>query len=377
MTTPLPTVIWVIPVFDSNSPSPFPLKNRTLVLEWNALNEEQVRECLEILRDRDTPLPNPSSLTSTVMSISRNTTQPDERMLSFRSFFNEKELGENCYEQRRGVWVNLNREYIEDENGIEISMHQIIQNITGCEYPIIAGEPDSVLRLPPAVPNPKSWSKESANTIAQFLEVVELIHASDWIKCTPKLTIEVQSIRDQTEIPSQESTTLLESIFPNVRETQSVLPFFRQLHSKKDRLFRKACEQFVSICNDPARNDWIHDQLISFEEMIESPPIPFGGPHSRKKIIEMYMYGARLLHSESDHGDDQKLHEFIEQQGIPRVASAFNASLWDILNYATSTYRVIKRDFDYWLQHCELERPTRIAIPNLFENVIANPKNDA
>lgn len=375
MPTRLPTVIWVISLFDSRSPSPLPLKNRSLVLDWKALNEEQVRECLEILRDRDTQLPNPSSFTSTVMSISRNTIQPDERMLRFRSFFNERELEASDSEPTRYVTVSLNREYMEDESGAEISMYQIMQHMTGQEYPIIAGDPDSVLRLPPALPNPKSWSEESANTIAQFLEVVVLIHASEWIRCTPRLTHELQTSENSNAVTTGDPAKLLESIVPDVRETQSVLAYFRQLHAK-DKLFIRTCDAFVAACRDSARNQWIEEQKHSFNTMIDSKENPFCSGYSPREVIAMFMYGAGLLHSEANRGADKDLFDFIQKDGIYRVRSAFNNCLWDILSYATVSYHVIKRDFNHWITECKLAAPTRVSIPDLFKNVEADSGSD-
>ncbi len=84
MTEPLPIVLWMISVFDRKSTSPLPLKNRSYVLDWSALDEGQIIDCLEILKDRMNSLPSPSSFTSTVMSISRDTKMPDDRMLKYR-----------------------------------------------------------------------------------------------------------------------------------------------------------------------------------------------------------------------------------------------------------------------------------------------------
>jgi hypothetical protein len=176
-------------------------------------------------------------------------------------------------------------------------------------------------------------------------------------------------------MPHVDSTDLIESIIPNVRETQSVLAYFRQLHAA-DKLFIRACDAFVATCSDKTRNDWVDDQKRSFKEMIDSPAIPFGEKYSPREIIAMFMYGARLLHSESNRGDDTRLSEFIREQGIHRVSCAFNNSLWNILNYATSTYHVIKRDYDHWLRKCGLAPPTRITIPHLFQNVVADPRTD-
>lgn len=376
MTEPLPIVLWMISVFDRKSTSPLPLKNRSYVLDWSALDEGQIIDCLEILKDRMNSLPSPSSFTSTVMSISRDTKMPDDRMLKYRPFFIEHELENTPPEPKRYITVSLNRDYVEDENGSEISMYQIMQHMTGHEYPIIAGDHESVLRLPPVTPIPNSWTAESANTLSQFLEVVELIHASKWIRRVPRLTFEVESGGDPMTLRPSNSEKLLEFLVPDDHDTQSVLSYFRQLHSKKDQLFKKACESFLKTSSDPARNAWVEDQLQGFEQMIASPPIPFGGTHSRKKIIEMFMYGARMLHAESEYGDDKRLSKLIQEQGTHRVACAFANSLWDILCSATTTYHVIKRDYNYWVTECGLTPPTRVAIPDLFKSISAKPKSD-
>jgi hypothetical protein len=291
-------------------------------------------------------------------------------MLAFRKYFLEK--AENPVEDNQSlhqsfVFVNLNREYFEDEAGREVSLYAMIQHVSGQEEPVILGDPESVLRLAPSTPiNVSQWSEESANTIAQFLDVVERICGSKWYRRPPVFTFEFQSDGDSTEFPAASDSQLLEAVFPDHTETIAVLAYFRQLHAA-DRLFTRTCETFLRTCGDHRKSLWMTERLESFRCMVDSSPIPFTEMGTRREIIRMFMYGAGLLHANSNDGADVKLAEMIGKHGQHRVVMVFNNCLWDILNDAIAIYHIVKNDFIYWVDSCGLAKPTRIDIPSLFK----------
>jgi hypothetical protein len=366
----LPTVFWSVPCFDKRRAQPFPVYNRHFELDWSLLNENQVSDVLAIVNSKTGKTHSPSSLESTVVSIQRSCNQPDNRMLAYRKYFTER--GEDAAEDNSlactsFVCVNLNREYFEDENGVEISNYAMIQHVSGESEPVILGDPDSVLRLSHSPPvNVAEWSEQSANTLAQFLDVVRRICSSEWYRHPQAFTFEIQRGGDSSKFPETAHSKLLEAVFPNDSETLAVLAYFRQLHAK-DKLLIRACDIFVRTCGDERKRFWVSERMESFTELIDSPPIPFNATETRRKIIQMFMYGAGLLHANSSHGDDKKLAELIKAQGKHRAVAVFNNCLWDILSIAITLYHVLKRDFDYWTGSCGLTGPTRIDIPTLFD----------
>lgn len=365
----LPIVLWSIPCFDKRREQPFPVYNRLFVLDWSALTVEQVADVISIIQPKRKSH-SPSSLDSTVISISRSHERADDRMLAYRKHFverTENPSDDNKSLSQAFVFVNLNREYFEDETGEEISHYAMIQHVSGQEEPIILDDPDSILRLAPSSPiNVSQWSEESANTIAQFLDVVERIFGSKWYRRPPVFTFEIQSGGDAAKFPTASDSELLEAVFPDHSETIAVLAYFRQLHAA-DRLFTRTCEAFIRTCGDERIRFWMTEHLESFRGMVDSAPIPFTEMGTRREIIKMFMYGAGLLHATSNDGADVKLAEMIRKHGKHRVVMVFNNCLWDILSEAITVYHVVKREYRNWVDACGLAGPTRIDIPSLFE----------
>lgn len=136
----------------------------------------------------------------------------------------------------------------------------MIQHVSGQKEPVILGDVDSVLRLSVCDPvNVKDWSEGTANTIAQFLDIVERICNSRWYRRPPVFTFEIESGGDSTKFPSAADSKLLEAVFPNASETQSVLAYFRQLHGG-DRLLTRTCEAFIRNCGDERKTFWMTEK---------------------------------------------------------------------------------------------------------------------
>ena len=103
----------------------------------------------------------------------------DSHMLKYRHLFTE--IPDNDVEaffndpvryHRGFLTVSVATEYSEDETGTPISSYEMIQHVSGQEFPIIVGDPESVLRLGPiSAINASDWSTDKANAIAQFLDV--------------------------------------------------------------------------------------------------------------------------------------------------------------------------------------------------------------
>lgn len=367
----LPLVLWAIACFDRRREKPFPVYNRQFVLDWEALTEPQVVDVLAIL-DRNQPdRPSPSGFETSVISIERSPSRPDDRMLAYRQHFKEMQDGElesHWQGSSRGfTFVNLNREYFEDENGSEVSHYDMIRHVSGQDEPIIVGDPDSILRLGLSSPREDAgWTTESANAIAQFLDVVKRVCNSEWYARGHSLTFEVQRGRDNSLFPELSESKLLEAVFPNDKETMGVLAYFRQLHAG-DKLLIRACDTYVQTCSDGRKNWWINERKEAFKRTVDSPPVPFNVLDTRRDILRMFMYGAGLLHATSNTGDDAKLANLIDSHGKERAVTIFNSCLFDFLSIAVDVFRVVSPDYEHWLDQHSMARPTRVEIPNLFD----------
>jgi hypothetical protein len=372
--TDYPVLLWPVACFDRRRENPLPVYTKWYWLDWSQLTAEQATEILTILRKtRRAESPHkPVGFEESVVTISIGGTRHDTALLKYRPLFtevpsNEIEAFLNHPSQRdRGVQtVDIAAEYFEDETGAAISHHEMIQNVSGQEFPIIVGDPESVMRLGAiSAVNRSDWSVERANTIAQFLDVVERIHSSQWYRSPQFMTSLVRCA---------EEPRLLAASFPDDRNTMSVLAYFRQLHAG-DQLVVKARDVYVKHAGDGRKQWWVDERKRRFESIVDSEPAPFHADgRSRRQIVRMFMYGAGLLHSSSSHGDDAALAEFVSRHGTQRAVMTFNSCLMDFYRVAAQIYHVVRQDFLYWIDEDGLVAPSRVSIPKLFEGFSSPP----
>lgn len=370
----LPVLLWPISCFDRRRENPLPVYNRWYWLDWDHLTPEQTKDILSIVQakmNRESPH-KPVGFDETVITMSVGASNTDAHMLKYRQLF--AEVPDNNVEaffndplrhQRNFQTVSVATEYFEDETGTPVSNYEMMQHVSGQEFPIIVGNAESVLRLGPvSAVNTNDWSIDKANTIAQFLDVVERIHVSDWYR-SPRF---ITSLTHKTE-----ESQLLEAGFPDDEDTMSVLAYFRQLHAA-DKLVTKACEAYIAHAGDGRKQWWVNERKDSFESLIDSPPMPYNtNGRTRRHIIQMFMYGAGLLHSSSNHGDDAALDAFISQHGKYESVMIFNSCLMDFFRVAATIHPVIHQDFHHWVNTDGLAAAARVTIQNLFQGFTSPP----
>jgi len=370
----LPMAMWVIPCFDKRKEKPLPVYNRTFFLDWSQLSTNEVAEVLDIMTDKSSESKHsPVGFDTAIVTMTRKHDAPDWRMLKFRQHFVEpteserEELFQQAQQGRRDFKsVQLNAEYFEDENGNAITKYEMNQHVSGQENPIIVGDYKSINRLGPIAPKATGeWDQKKAETIAHFLDVVRRITASSWYRSPPSITY-----RTSRESEKEEELTdpiLLEALFPNDEQTTAILGYFRQLHAG-DKLLVNACDTYIAHCGDGRKAWWIEERKQAFENMVDAVPAPFQVGFTRREIVRMFMYGARLLHATSNHGDDQKLADLIKAHGRHNAVAVFNHCLWDLLGIAAPVYNVIRQDYDSWITNHGLEGPGRDDIDTLFQS---------
>lgn len=341
---------------------------------------------MEAKKNRDVPH-KPVGLDEVVVTMSVGPRNGDTQMLKYRNLF--KEIPDNDVEaffedsarrHRDFEMVNLATEYCEDETGAPVSNYEMMQHVSGQEHPIIVGDPGSILRLGPvSAANRDDWSIVKANTIAQFLEVVERIHASKWYHLPHSITRLCHKTKGLqlvgTGFPDKPGSKLLEAGFPDDEDTMSVLAYFRQLHAK-DKLVKKACEAYIAHSGDKRKRGWVNERQQSFESLIDSAPGLYNtNGKSRREIIRMVMYGLGMLHSSSEKGDDAvALKVFISQHGQHEAVMIFNSCLMDFLRVAATIHPVIHQDYHHWVNTDGLAAADRVSIPGLFRGFTSPPQ---
>jgi hypothetical protein len=188
----LPILLLPISCFDRRRKNPLPVYKRWYWLDWSSLTTQQTAEILGVL-DAKSSLESPHKpgcFDETVITMFFGTPNLDAHMLKHRGLFTEipdNDLEAFCKDpacQDRGFQtVSVTHEYCEDETGAPISNYELMQHVSGQEFPIIVGDSESVLKLGRvSAINASEWSTDKANIIAQFLDVVERIYASDWYR---------------------------------------------------------------------------------------------------------------------------------------------------------------------------------------------------
>jgi hypothetical protein len=369
----LPLVVWVVPCFDKRKAEPLPVYNRMLFLDWSRLSTDDTAEVLAILNAPSTESRHsPVGLGTTVVEVTRMHDVPDWRMLKFRQHFveaTESERDERFQQVEHGrmavAFVQLNAEYAEDEKGNAMTVYEMIQHVSGQVNPIILGDYTSITRLGPTPPKEiKQWSQQKADTIAHFLDVVCRIKASSWYRNPQSITYVMAG---QSEKGSELTDAIcLEALFPNDEQTVAVLGYFRQLHAG-DKLLLKACDTYIVHCGDDRKACWIRERRQAFAAMVDAKPTLFEVGHTRREIVQMFMYGARLLHASSNHGDEDALAQLIASRGRYNAVSIFNHCLWDFLMIAAPVCEVIRQDYDSWIADHGLQGPRQDSISTLFQ----------
>jgi hypothetical protein len=374
MTTPnnLPYVRLAIFCFDRRRENPFPLFKREFWLDWEKLSANEIVDALLILKGEQSQH-HPRGFDETLKTFSLGSSSKKNEIIKYRHAFIEvsvddlERLHSIAEAQRTGGHILSGpHDYVEDENGIPISMNEMMSHVTGQEIVILAGDPKSVLQLGPTASRDEArWTVEKANTISQFLDVVRRIYQSEWYRQRTSITILSQKSGDDE---------MLEAVFPDDAETLAVLAYFRQLHAG-DKLFLRACDAYLDHCGNEGKRAWIEREKATFKTMVDSPPVFFHDTTStRREIIRMFMYGGGLLHSESKHGDELALASLIKSSGKHQAIVLFNSCLMDIYRASACVYHVIKQDFEHWIDDKKMTPPTRVDIPDLFSGFTSPPR---
>jgi hypothetical protein len=380
--TELPILLLLAPCFDRRSPRPLPVQNRWHYLDCSQLPADQSTEIVSILRAKDAEKPHfePKGFGQVLITMSVGPSSPgqlemmeDQFLRKYRKYFlpvpdNDArkftEHPERCHRKFRHVKFAC--EHFEDENGTPVTQYEMLQHVTGREFPIIMGEPRSILRLgPTSATNKENWTVAKANAIAQFLDVMDRLFASKWLRAPKSIT---------SMSGKNEGSELLEAIFPNDTDTIAVLAYFRQLHAK-DRLFVRACDAYLEHSGDQGKRVWMEERRTTFVQMVDMPPSPFSDTDkTRREIFRMFVYGARILHSSPDRTDDVALKEFLSKHGRHGALMIFNSCLMDLYRVAASVYPVIRQDYQHWITKDGVAAADRVSIPDLFAEFNSPPQ---
>lgn len=278
----------------------------------------------------------------------------------YRRYFHE-EAGFDVFSPSLNFSTISVEDYYEDEDGKPLSKHEFFDLVTGEEETILAGEPDSVLRLPPAdMATPEAWTVEKANVVDHFLEVVSYLAGSEWVRTPTKYGYRKDE-GTQNEVSEFQC--------PNVYVTNGVLVFLRQLFADNDDLLGRAVRVYTAHCSDEVKRAWVLERKTAFDEMLKRQPFPDLTGVSTKDVLGLFLYGFGLIHwgdKERDRTKQREFRELVGQHGRERVVFAFQTALQYVAGYSSHVAAPIARDMEHWTKVQGHAAPDRVRLLELL-----------
>jgi hypothetical protein len=367
-----PVVAWCCSVFDSRTKQ-LPLGRKWRILDWSRVPAEKAASLRAAIETSQGPgsrvkLEGYEEVVETfTLDVSQKL-----NVSEYREYFDdvsEESLGAQI--QSRGGEAGFSSmpfdpDYVEDETGAQTTHIRIIECVHGVKDPVIVGDYKNVIcrKLRPAA-NLDTWSVEKANICSQFLEVVEQIAKSEWLRTPPSVSY----------VGSKSGTAeLVELKIPNVEKTMSILAFVRQMFSahKQDGLFVEACKIFTEHCGDGGKVWWMNERVSAFARTLDSPSFFVKlGEWKCSEILNMFLYGAGLMHAKphTTYREDTRLTEAITEHGRERVVVAFHFALHSVMQVPLSVYPVVRQELKYWTDSCQMTLPSRVRLTDLFHVV--------
>lgn len=253
-------------------------------------------------------------------------------------------------------------DYFEDDAGNPLDEIGLIQILTGQEQPVLLNNVGSVLRLGPCgIAHKEVWTVETANTLAHFFQLVEIIGSGDWLK--RRLSIGMPAG------PGGPSSGASIHSFecPDLAHIYSILLPFRQLYAA-DRAFINATDAYLWHAQDERKKTWIRHQRDSFNAYLASAPRPHAiENYNVQQLFEIVMYGAGLIHyAKTKPAIKQAFHEVMSKNHREWVVFTFLMGCRQLFGYASHAYYVMVQDFQHWTKNEGCQAPDLVFQRKLF-----------
>lgn len=279
-----------------------------------------------------------------------------------RSLFNEGQririVNNIDFDLIYGFAVN---DYFEDEAGNPLDEIGLAQILSGQDYPILPHHVGSVLRLgPTGICRKELWTIESANALAHFFQLVEVIGTSEWLKS--KLSISTPS--------TFEAPPWINSFeCPDLGQIYSILLPIRQLYAADDA-FNHACKVYMRHVTEDRKRCWIEQIKKEFNSYLESVPHPFAlENYTVRQVLDLVMYGAGMVHyAKSKPETRHHFKEAVTRHRREMVVFVFISYCQEVYQYAANAYFVLLQDYKHWLESEGCQAPDLVFLKRLFSS---------
>jgi hypothetical protein len=251
--------------------------------------------------------------------------------------------------------------YYEDEEGNRLDELRFLQTWFGSDDILVQGNPDSVLRLGNAeMVNRDKWTVDKSNSVAHFLEVVDCLARSRWVRSRTSYKSDPDEAGNQRIVDFQR---------PDVLVMNSVLVFIRQLLSEGDRLFQLATDAYLFHVGDAGKKWFVTNERTQFNEILRKPTFLFNiGGKSGRELLYLFFYGFGLVHR-SDPEKAKEFREVIDAHGKEVVVMAIQSALQHLYGHAYNVAHIIHQDFSQWVTTQQCAPPDRVGIVDLLGDI--------
>jgi hypothetical protein len=225
--------------------------------------------------------------------------------------------------------------YHEDQEGKPLGELAFMQAVAGSRDIIVIGNPASVMQDGPTdMVRRELWTVERANLIARFLELIEVVFGSEWIRSGPSA---------QYTFNPDGSIKLLSFDHPPVYMVASVLLFLRQLISQDDKVFRLATDYYLCHCGDERKRWYVKERRDAFKDQMQSVDGSFGLKISHAELIDLFLYGLGMVHQDKPE-KATAFADIVRQHGRVAVMQSIHMALLSVASHKISAtgYRAAK-----------------------------------
>jgi hypothetical protein len=358
-------VYTIVSLFDRRKAQPLPLENIWLVLDWELVPSEEAAVIHQLIsqeqHDRRCNSPDLTpGQTGIVWGSRRGFVVP---WRSYRKFFKQvssEELEKMIHTGTKGrrlyqtTWSD--DQYFENECGEEMKMTDALAFVTKTDRPLVLGDIDSVLRIGPTPMRCRdAWCSDAANVLAQYLDVVRQIFAVAWFR--EPLTISYLKENEQGKLVGQ--------CFPELSLVRSVAPLLRQLYSTSsaDNLLQRTHRMYAQFCSDEGKRIWLDYDLQQYTRFLASPPFLMQEcGKSTRELLDMIMYGTKLMHATSYMNAESDLQDFFDTHTPQKAKFELHQALKGLANHSVGLFHVVRQDFEHWLKDTSIAKPTAILL---------------
>jgi len=312
--------------------------DRYLVLDDSEITDTELQQLLPLVESR----------------------KSDYRIPKFRRFF--KELSKAAFDdlaaRRQSTVEHYNSvaiaDYFEDDAGNPLDEVDLIQVLSGQEYPVIMGNARSVLRIGPiGLKDKPTWTQDKSDNIAHFLQLANEISQSRWVREPLRITFRGASLTE-FQHPSKDST-------------RSFVITLRQLWLTRDDALNLACNIYLQHAGDARKAAWVKERQDSFAAARRGQSAPqFISEYTIEQIIDVVTYGAGITHRTSNREWEKELPQIVAKYGPERLMFSFGSACRELIQYAIDIAYVLSQDLRHWIDVDGCPPPQKVFLCNLL-----------